>query len=113
MRSREEVVTPASKLVRQVMEILKTEGFIASFDEIQHEGYPALQINLKYVDGVSVIRELHRVSKPGIRNYAGYRDLKRVRSGQGIAIVSTSKGVMTAHRARQQKIGGEVICEIW
>lgn len=113
MRNREEVVTPASKLVRQVMEILKSEGFIESFSDVEIEGKPALQLNLKYVDGISAIRELKRVSKPGIRNYVGYRDLKRVRSGQGIAIVSTSKGVMTAHQARQQKVGGEVICEIW
>lgn len=113
MRSKEEVVTPSSKLVRQVLEILQNEGFIESFVEAEVNGKPALQLNLKYVDGVSTIRELKRVSKPGIRNYVGYRDLKSIKNGQGIAIVSTSKGVMTASQAKKLKVGGEVICEIW
>lgn len=113
MRSKDEVVTPSSKLVRQVLDILKSEGFIESYSDAEVNGKPALQLSLKYVDGVSTIRALKRVSKPGIRNYVGYRDLKSVRNGQGIAIVSTSKGVMTASQAKKLKVGGEVICEIW
>lgn len=105
---------PASKLKTGIADILKLTRFINDYDLIEAEGNKKyISLKLKYNDGVSVIEGLRRISKPGIRRYSGSEKIPRVRNGLGIAIVSTSKGLMTDKQARTQNIGGEVICEIW
>lgn len=113
MRDRETVVTPASNVVKQILEILKKENFINGYNEVTEGVVKQFEVELRYVNGEAAIRELKRISKPGIRRYVGYRDIKKVKNGQGIAIVTTPKGIMTAEQARKQKIGGEILCEIW
>lgn len=111
----EKVEVPASRLKANVVRVLKEEGYIKNFRLMRDEGRPVIKVYLKY-DGQgqrSVIQGLRRVSRPGLRRYAGYSDFPRPLSGAGIAIVSTSKGVMTGQRAKSQKIGGEVLCEVW
>ncbi len=106
------VTMPTSKLKVSVAEVLKSEGYIAEFsasDEVQSQ----LTIELKYFEGKPVIVELDRVSRPGLRNYAGKAGIPPVRGGLGVAIVSTSKGVMTDRSARAQGIGGEVLCTVF
>jgi small subunit ribosomal protein S8 len=111
-----QVVMPSSKMHEAIARILKEEGFVGDYDVIQAKPQPILRISLKYTQTKrpeSVITGLKRVSSPGRRVYAGRRDLPWVRSGLGVAIVSTSKGVMTAQQARSQSIGGEVLCYVW
>ena len=111
-----QVVMPSSKMHEAIARILKEEGFVGDYDVIQAKPQPILRISLKYTQTKrpeSVITGLKRVSGPGRRVYAGRRDLPWVRSGLGVAIVSTSKGVMTAQQARSQSIGGEVLCYVW
>ena len=111
-----QVVMPSSKMREAIARILKEEGFVGDYDVIQAKPQPILRISLKYTQTKrpeSVITGLKRVSSPGRRVYAGRRDLPWVRSGLGVAIVSTSKGVMTAQQARSQSIGGEVLCYVW
>ncbi len=94
--------------------ILKKSSFIEDFKVIETEKkFKMLSIKLKYSDGDSVILGLKRISRPGIRRYVNNEDLPRVRNGLGIAIVSTSKGLMTDKEARNLKIGGEVVCQVW
>lgn len=108
------VEVPASKLKEEICRVLKSEGFIADY-QIESDGVKGkLTIQLKYTkDRRPVIQGIRRVSRPSIRRYSGYRELKPVRSGFGIQIMSTSKGVMTGREAKKQKVGGEVICEVW
>ena len=109
------VDVPASKLKRGVAEVLKREGYIWDFEEQEVEGEPAkqLRIELKYgPNGERVIQTIKRVSKPGCRVYSKSRDLRPVLNGLGISILSTSRGVVSDREARQQKLGGEVLCEI-
>ena len=111
-----QVVMPTSKMREAIARILKEEGFIQDFDVIQASPQPILRMNLKYTQTkrrAPVITGLKRVSKPGRRVYAGRSDLPWVRSGLGVAIVSTPKGVMTAQQARSQRVGGEVLCYVW
>ena len=111
---RPNVEMPISKVKTGVAEVLKREGFI--WDWKAEEGTPVgqLQIDLKYgPSGEKVIRHVKRVSKPGCRVYASARDLRPVLNGLGISILSTSKGMMSDREARQQKVGGEILCEIW
>ena len=111
-----QVVMPSSKMREAIARILKEEGFVGDYDVIQAKPQPILRISLKYTQTKrpeSVITGLKRVSRPGRRVYAGRRDLPWVRSGLGVAIVSTPKGVMTAQQARSQRIGGEVLCYVW
>ena len=111
-----QVVMPSSKMHEAIARILKEEGFVGDYDVIQAKPQPILRISLKYTQTKrpeSVITGLKRVSSPGRHVYAGRRDLPWVRSGLGVAIVSTSKGVMTAQQARSQSIGGEVLCYVW
>jgi len=114
-RARQAVVAaPASKLRANVLEVLKREGFIRGFTQEQvRPGVAELKIELKYVDGEPVIREIARVSKPGRRMYSGISDLPRVYNGLGIAILSTPKGVMSDNEARAAKVGGEVLCRVF
>jgi small subunit ribosomal protein S8 len=111
-----QAVMPSSKMREAIARILSEEGFIDSHDVIPASPRPMLRLNLKYTSGrgpQSVIIGLKRMSKPGRRIYAGYRDLPWIRSGLGIAIVSTPKGVMTAQKARRLGVGGEVLCCVW
>ena len=111
-----QVVMPSSKMCEAVAGILKEEGFIQDYEVIPATPRPILRISLRYTQTKrpqSVITGLKRVSTPGRRVYAGRHDLPWVRSGLGVAIVSTSKGVMTAQQARRQRVGGEVLCFVW
>lgn len=114
-RARQAVIAaPASKLRANVLEVLKREGYIRGFTQEQvRPGVAELKIELKYVDGEPVIREIARVSKPGRRMYSGISDLPRVYNGLGIAILSTPKGVMSDNEARAAKVGGEVLCRVF
>jgi small subunit ribosomal protein S8 len=112
-----QVVMPTSKMREAIARILKDEGFIEDYDVIPAKPQPILRVSLKYTKTKqrpeSVITGLKRVSKPGRRVYSGRSDLPWVRSGLGVAIFSTPKGVMTAQQARRQHVGGEVLCYVW
>lgn len=108
------VSVPFSNLKYEILKILEKEGFIEKVEKKGKKSKKILEITLKYTeDGLSIISGLKRVSKPGQRIYAGRKNIKRVKGGYGIAIISTSQGLMTDKNARRQKLGGEVICEIW
>jgi small subunit ribosomal protein S8 len=111
-RSHPEVTMPASKLKASVAQGLQDEGYIGGFS-VSAEVKPSLTITLKYFEGQPVIEEITRISKPSLRKYVGSNDLPKVRSGLGIAVVSTSKGVMTDRAARAAGIGGEVLCTVF
>ncbi|HEY9688851.1 MAG TPA: 30S ribosomal protein S8 [Coleofasciculaceae cyanobacterium] len=106
---------PATKMTRSIAEVLKSEGFVAEVEEAGEGVKKVLLISLKYKGKQRrpIISNLKRVSKPGLRVYSNRRDLPRVLGGIGIAIVSTSRGIMTDRDARQQGIGGEVLCYVW
>lgn len=111
---RPQVEIPASKVKRGLADVLKREGFIWDWTELDNQPVNTLRIDLKYgPNGEQVIRHIRRVSKPGRRVYSGARDLKPVLQGLGIQVVSTSRGVVSDREARQKKLGGEVLCEIW
>lgn len=114
MRGKSTTLTPASKLRKWVLEVLADEGYIRGFEETKDaKGHPAIEISLKYYEGTPVIRELKRVSKPGRRVYLGKDDIPQVRQGLGVAIVTTSKGVMSDANARANGVGGEVLCTVF
>jgi len=114
MRGKSDVETPASKLRAWVLDVLADEGYIRGYEKVDgKDGHPALRIELKYHDGMPVIRELKRVSKPGRRVYLGANDIPEVRQGLGVSIVSTSKGVMSDANARAANVGGEVLCTVF
>lgn len=102
----------AAKMKRAVVQVLKDEGYIEDYSMEEVDGKPAINIKLKYREGEPVIAELQRVSRPGLRVYKGAGDLPTVNGGLGIAIISTSKGVMTDRAARKAGIGGEVVCTV-
>lgn len=106
------VVMPSSKLKKSVAQVLKDEGYIADFSS-SDSVKPELTVELKYFEGKPVIAQLDRVSRPGLRNYVNKNDLPSVRGGLGIAIISTSKGVMTDRAARAAGVGGEVLCTVF
>lgn len=109
------VQIPATKMTRSVIKVLKEEGFIFTYEEVKETYKSHLLISLKYrgKKRQPVITALKRVSKPGLRVYANHSNLPRVLGGLGIAIISTSKGVMTDRKARHSGLGGEVLCYIW
>lgn len=114
MRGKSTVMTPGSKLRAWVLDVLADEGYIRGYEKVTGEdGHPAIEISLKYYEGIPVIRELKRVSKPGRRVYMGVKDLPSVRQGLGVSIVSTPKGVMSDANARAANIGGEVLCSVF
>lgn len=113
MAGKAEVSMPASKLKSAVAAVLQDEGFVAGFHNEEVAGKPTLVIELKYYQGKPVIVEIDRVSRPGLRAYAGKTELPQVRGGLGVAIVSTSKGVMTDRAARAAGVGGEVLCTVF
>jgi small subunit ribosomal protein S8 len=104
------VSVPSSRLKAAIAQVLKDEGYIDSFAVRDNNGKPELDINLKYYAGQPVIERIERVSKPGLRIYRGRDELPRVMNGLGVAIVSTSRGVMTDRKARADGVGGEVLC---
>ncbi len=105
---------PASNMKKSIADILVEEGYVKSYQVIDDGKQGVIRVTLKYVGNKQkVIRGIRRVSKPGLRIYAGYEDMPRVMNGLGIAIVSTSKGIMTDKKARAAKIGGEVLAFVW
>jgi small subunit ribosomal protein S8 len=109
-----QVVMPTSKLKAGIARILADEGFIAGFEVTEEKPQANLVLNLKYTGkGDAVINGLERVSRPGRRVYAGYKEIPWVRSGLGISIVSTPQGLMTGRKARRAKVGGEILCNVW
>ena len=114
MRGNGKVSTPASKLRASVLDVLEAEGYIRGYTRTDFDnGKADIEIELKYYEGDPVIREIKRVSKPGRRVYSSVKTLPRVANGLGIAILSTPKGVMADHDARDQNVGGEVLCQIF
>ncbi len=113
MAGKTRVEMPGSKLKVAVARVLKEEGYITDFNAEGEGGKPRLAIELKYFQGKPVIAEIDRVSRPGLRNYKGKDDLPSVRGGLGVAIVSTSKGVMTDRAARAAGVGGEILCTVF
>jgi small subunit ribosomal protein S8 len=114
MRGKSTVRTPASTLRRRVLEVLQAEGYIRGFEPIDAGDHkPEFEISLKYYDGRPVIREIKRVSKPGRRAYTGVAGTPSVRNGLGVAIMSTSKGVMSDAQARAANVGGEILCTVF
>lgn len=114
MRKHETVDAPFSKFKLEIARILKEEGFIRSYRVVGESGKSALRVYLKYVDEEeSVITDLKRVSTPGRRVYVGRDAIPSVKGGLGIAIISTSKGLMTDQKSRDLKVGGEVLCYVW
>jgi len=114
MRSKSKVTSPGSKLRERVLEVLKSEGYIRGYTTVEHAGGRSeLEIELKYFDGEPVIREIARVSKPGRRVYVSVKALPRINNGLGVAVVSTPKGVMADHAARDANVGGEVLFTVF
>ena len=113
MRNKSKVSSPNSKLRESVLDVLKTEGYIRGYAVVEREGRSEIEIELKYFDGAPVIREIERISKPGRRVYSSVRNLPRINNGLGVAIVSTPKGVMADHDARDANVGGEVLCTVF
>ena len=114
MRGKSSVNTPASKLRRWVLDVLKDEGYIRGYSETEFvNGVSELEIELKYYEGQPVIQEIQRVSKPGRRVYSSVKTMPVVRNGLGISIVSTPKGVMSDNAARENNVGGEILCRVF
>lgn len=107
-----QLVMPSSKMKEAIAEVLKKQGFIKSYTSDTSTSKPSLKIELKYFDGKPVIEDIKRVSRPGLRVYKNYKDLPVVKGGLGIAVVSTSKGLMTGQQAAKQMLGGEVVCTV-
>jgi small subunit ribosomal protein S8 len=106
------VSMPSSKLKIAVVHVLKDEGYVSGYAQSEVEGKPTLTVDLKYFDGKPVIAKVKRISRPGLRRYVNRNDMPEVLGGLGIAVVSTSKGVMTGTQAKAQGFGGEVICTV-
>jgi len=113
MRGRSKLTTPASTLRTRVLQVLKDEGYIRDFRDIENDGHKEIEIELKYFEGAPAIHEIQRVSKPGRRVYSSIKDLRLVRNGLGISIISTPKGVMSDAAAREANVGGEILCEVY
>ena len=108
-----EVEIPASKLKIELVKILKEEGYIQNYEIKEKDGFKVIVVELKYISNKPVIRGLQRVSTPGLRSYSKAKNLPRVFGGMGVAIISTSKGLMTDRKARKENLGGEVLCYVW
>jgi small subunit ribosomal protein S8 len=109
----EQVLVPFSKMKSELSRILQEEGYIWSYEVDTTGAHPALKLKLKYQDKAPVIRNLKRISKPGLRKYVSFDEIPRVLGGLGISILSTSRGIMTGSRARKAKVGGELLAQIW
>ncbi|WP_028035651.1 30S ribosomal protein S8 [Chelativorans sp. J32] len=113
-RRKNTVSTPASRLRARVLDVMKAEGYIRDYTQVDYgNGKSELEIQLKYYEGAPVIREIARVSKPGRRVYVSVKSIPHVANGLGIAILSTPKGVMADHEAREKNVGGEILCQIF
>ena len=111
---KDQVSSPASKLRSNVLDVLKREGYIRDYSQRElRPGISEIEIQLKYHDGEPVIHEISRVSKPGRRIYSKIKDLQRVYNGLGIAILSTPRGVLSDNEARDQNVGGEILCQVF
>ena len=109
-----EFLVPYSKLKSEIARILEKEGYIAGFAvETPEKGHPQIKIKNKFVNKTSAIAGLKRISKPGLRRYVGADEVPRVLGGLGIAVLSTSRGVLSGHEARKQNIGGELLAYVW
>jgi small subunit ribosomal protein S8 len=104
---------PASKLKKQVLELLKKEGYIVNITVIKNDVQDTLRVTLKYLQNDRVIKGLKRISKPGLRVYAKTNEIPKVLNGLGIAVISTSNGIVTDREARKQKVGGEILAYVW
>ena len=114
LRRRPKVVTPASNIRGRVLDVLAEEGYIRGYTRVEQKGaLPTFEIELKYYNGQPAIREIKRVSTPGRRVYSPVRDLPTVANGLGVAILSTPKGVMSDSKAREENVGGEILCSIF
>lgn len=114
MRQLTNVYIPASSFKEKVLNVLKKEGYISNYKTLKNEKYKnSFSVDLKYNEGVPVINEIRRISKPGRRIYASAKSIPKIQNGLGISIVSTSKGVMSDIEARKQNVGGEVICRVF
>jgi small subunit ribosomal protein S8 len=114
MRKKSKVSTPSSKLRQHVLDVLQSEGYIRGYSTVEYDGGRSeFEIELKYYDGEPVIREIERISKPGRRVYASVKAIPRVANGLGVSILSTPKGVMSDAEARDQNVGGEILCRIF
>jgi small subunit ribosomal protein S8 len=113
MRNKGKVSSPNSRLRESILEVLKNEGYIRGFAVVEREGRSEIEIELKYFDGEPVIREIERVSKPGRRVYTSVKNMPRINNGLGVTIVSTPKGVMADHDARDANVGGEILCTVF
>ena len=109
----ETVDMPASKLKKEILEVLKQEGYIIGYKVIKKDVQDVLRVTLKYVGNERVVKGLKRISKPGLRVYAKNSEIPKVLNGLGIAVISTSKGIMTDREARKQKVGGEILAYVW
>jgi small subunit ribosomal protein S8 len=112
MTEKASVRMPSSKLKKAIAQVLKDEGYIEGFMVRENAGLPEMEVALKYYAGRPVIEKIERISRPGLRIYKGRDDLPRVMNGLGVAIVSTSQGVMTDRKARSLGVGGEVLCVV-
>ena len=114
MRNKGKVSSPNSRLRESVLEVLKSEGYIRGYSTTDYgNGRTEFEIELKYFEGAPVIREIERISKPGRRVYTSVKNLPRINNGLGVAIVSTPKGVMADHDARDANVGGEILCTVF
>ena len=113
MRNKSKVTSPNSRLRESVLGVLKNEGYIRGYTVMERDGRSEIEIELKYFDGEPVIREIERVSKPGRRVYTSVRNMPRINHGLGVTIVSTPKGVMADHDARDANVGGEILCTVF
>jgi small subunit ribosomal protein S8 len=113
MRGTAKILAPNSRLRTRLLDVLQAEGFIRGYAEVEAKGHKQLEIELKYHEGEPAIRELKRVSTPGRRVYSSVSELKPHRQGLGVSIISTPKGVMTDTTAREQNVGGEVLCQVF
>ena len=113
LRNKSKVTSPNSRLRESVLDVLKYEGYIRGYTVVERDGRSEIEIELKFFDGEPVIREIERVSKPGRRVYTSVRNMPRINNGLGVTIVSTPKGVMADHDARDANVGGEILCTVF
>ena len=111
-RAKESVIVPSSTKKVALVEILRKEGYLGAYS-VSEDTKPQLTIKLRYFEGLPVIKQLKRLSKPGLREYSGFKDLPSINGGLGVAIISTNKGLMTDQQAREAELGGEVICSVF
>lgn len=113
MNQEEQVIIPASKLKLAILKVLKERGYIVDFKQEEQDKKKNIRIKIRYDDNKSVISQIRRISKPGLRIYANYKNIPRPLQGLGLVVLSTPQGVMSGQEAKKKKLGGEVICEVY